>query len=128
MAGAPKKRDPVKHAAYARAWARAHPDVGRQKNLRRKAEVLERLGGARCVICGCDDVRALEVNHIRGGGGRESRSRGRAGSALLYGMILNGTRSTADLNVLCRPCNQVDYILRKHPNLSGRWLIRWVSV
>src|SRR3972149_5506528 len=29
----------------------------------------------KCAVCGCDDVRFLEVNHIKGGGGKEWKTR-----------------------------------------------------
>ncbi len=40
-------------------------------------EVLARIDPAmKCVMCGCDDTRFLEVNHIKGGGNKENKKEG----------------------------------------------------
>src|SRR3990172_6227232 len=47
-----------------------HKDYYANKRL----EVLAKIDPAlKCAMCGCDDVRFLEVNHIRGGGRKEQR-------------------------------------------------------
>lgn len=79
------------------------------------------LGGAVCVSCGCDDIRFLEINHVNGGGCKEHRAR-RQG---LTDPLLKGDRSTDGLNVLCRVCNAIDFLERKHPGASKRFTIRF---
>ncbi|MBF6555535.1 MAG: hypothetical protein IVW52_05085 [Acidimicrobiales bacterium] len=86
----------------------------------KKRKVLERLGGAHCVRCGATDLRILEVNHIGGGGRLEPRS-----GLELYAEIRRGVRSSQGLNVLCRPCNSIDYIERRFPDLAGRIQVVW---
>lgn len=65
-----------------------------------------------CVRCGCDDPRLLEINHINGGGNTELKESGK-GSMSMYYAIAKGTRSTDDLELLCRPCNALHYLETK---------------
>lgn len=68
-----------------------------------------RLLGGKCNTCGIDDIRVLQVNHKEGGGRREYDLYGHPFN--LYRAILNGTRSTCGLNVLCANCNRIyEYI------------------
>lgn len=66
----------------------------------------------RCGHCGCDDVLYLEVNHRNGGGAEEGRHRGHAKS--LGQAILEG-RPVVDLDILCGPCNRLEYLKRRFP-------------
>lgn len=59
--------------------------------------------GGRCVHCGCDDLRVLEVHHKLSGGGLERR---RGGDAFWYNMP-SGRRGISDL-VRCRPCHAAE--------------------
>ena len=63
-------------------------------------KVLELLGN-KCEKCGNEDTRVLQVNHLRGGGGKEWQSNHRQ----LYKAIVEGSRCTNDLNILCVNCN-----------------------
>lgn len=65
-----------------------------------------------CIRCECDDPRFLEINHKNGGGAKEQHE------TKIYGRgfemsILKGNRKTDDLELLCRPCNHIDYLERK---------------
>jgi len=86
-----------------------------------KLKVFEMLGGAKCVNCGCEDFDILEINHIDGYGKKEVRRLGRS----LYEEIYLGRRKTDDLNVLCRVCNALDYLMRKKPESAKRLKIIW---
>jgi len=69
----------------------------------------------KCAMCGCDDTRFLEVNHIKGGGKKEQRGYKEEGHNLGHNMILlihNGKRGLEDLNLLCRACNSIDHLER----------------
>lgn len=57
-----------------------------------------------CEKCGQKDWRALEINHINGGGGKEAKEKGFRRMAL---EIIKGTRGISDLNVLCAGCNKI---------------------
>lgn len=91
--------------------------------LARKARVLRAIvaGGLdrvtgeedlRCAGCGCDDILFLEVNHRNGGGSEEARIRGRM--ITLSQAIIKG-RPVSDLNILCGPCNRLEYLRRRYP-------------
>ena len=78
----------------------------RYKRLRKR--VLDMMGG-KCAHCGCTDSRVLELHHIKGGGNRETKAIG--GGAFWYNIAM-GRRSTADLEICCRPCHAVEEVKR----------------
>lgn len=93
--------------------------------LKKKLRVLRRISGLeepRCRICGCNDIRVLEVNHKKGGGVKEMKKL--PSPAQFYRNILTGRREIDDLEVLCKPCNILEYCKRKF-NLT--WKIEWVA-
>ena len=97
-----------------------HREDKRRYHQERKLKVLQKISGLekpRCVTCACDDLRLLEINHTDGGGRRERRT---ISYALLLVHILNGTRKTDDLNVLCRGCNAVHYLKIKYGDIPMR--------
>lgn len=63
--------------------------------------------GSSCVSCGWTDVRALQIDHIEGGGSREFRSKG---NRAVYKAISMG--ETAGFQLLCANCNWI----KKHTN------------
>jgi len=83
-----------------------------------RLEVLARVDPAmKCAMCGCDDTRFLEVNHIKGGGSKEHRGHKEENRNLGHNMILlidHGVRGLEDLNLLCRACNSLDHLERVH--------------
>ena len=67
-------------------------------NIRKK--VIDYLGG-KCKKCGySSDWRALQIDHIKGGGSMEVSIRGRR---IVYREILSGERK--DVQLLCANCN-----------------------
>ncbi len=77
------------------------------RNYRRKVreKIIQMLGGV-CVYCRCDDFYALEINHIKGQGTKESRNRkGGYSSTNLLMDIHMGRRGTDDLELTCGVCN-----------------------
>ncbi len=89
-----------------------------------RLEVLARVDPAmKCAMCGCDDTRFLEVNHIKGGGVKEREGYKDGGHKLSHNMILliyNGKRGLEDLNLLCRACNSVDHLERVYGHTGLR--------
>ncbi|MEK6879333.1 MAG: hypothetical protein AABY22_06995 [Nanoarchaeota archaeon] len=61
-----------------------------------KIKVIQKLGG-QCKICGIKDIRVLEVNHINGGGSKETREK----TNRFYIGIANGNRKIDDLELRC---------------------------
>lgn len=76
----------------------------RQVRLRRRAKVVAALGG-KCVECGYDkDIRALQLDHVNGGGGLERRSG--LSNILVERAILRGERLN-EIQLLCANCNLI---------------------
>jgi len=92
-----------------------------------RLEVLARVDPAmKCAMCGCDDTRFLEVNHIKGGGHKEREGYREDGHDWGHNMILliyRGKRDLEDLNLLCRACNSIDHLERAygHTGLMVVW-------
>ena len=93
------------------------------RQFRRKMRVLQKLGGAKCVYCGCDEVRILEVNH-KNGDGHHEKTYLWSGSGF-YGAILSGKRKTDDLEVCCKVCNTMHYV-KNGLGISGHTVV-WRS-
>jgi len=83
-------------------YRRSHRESVRRKARRyyqkSKLKVIEMLGG-KCCNCGNEDIRVLQVNHINGGGSEDNKL------GNFYRRIVNGTRKTEDLELLCANCN-----------------------
>ena len=91
----------------------------RQGTKRRQA-LLVLLGG-KCAKCGNRDPRVLQVNHLRGHGREERRKFGRIRE--FYTAVLDGRRSTEDLNLLCANCNVVyDYDINTRSQVTSQHL------
>lgn len=78
-------------------WSRWHRE--RTQELRRR--VIEKLGG-KCVRCGFSDSRALQIDHVNGGGTQENR---REGNVRVMRMALADTEGKYQL--LCANCNWI---------------------
>ena len=81
--------------AYAREWKR-----------KLRTSIIERMGG-KCVRCGFADHRALQVDHIHGGGEKERRS-----YANLYQFFktLAVNIDSSKYQLLCANCNTIKRI------------------
>ena len=68
----------------------------------------------KCAMCGCDDTRFLEINHIKGGGRKEHKGRKKTehSSTNFVMLIHKGERGVEDLNLLCKVCNSIDHLER----------------
>ncbi len=71
-----------------------------------------------CRNCKCSSVKLLEINHINGGGRKEFLKR----NYRFYLDIVKKRRKITDLNVLCRICNVLHYLKRKHGKLPYKIL------
>src|SRR5881394_22666 len=60
--------------AASKAWYQKNGAGQSRRNYRElRARALAFLGG-RCVQCGFDDARALQIDHVHGGGNKERKS------------------------------------------------------
>jgi len=93
-----------------RAWARAYyKKFGRrywaqqlQQRRERRTKALSLLGG-KCVRCGFDDPRALQIDHVNGDGAAERKARRTPRSAELN--VVKGEYGPYQL--LCANCNWI---------------------
>lgn len=103
-----KKNKRMQEAGYQKRWRSEHPDYMRrymnQRLAKARASVIALLG-EKCLECGNDDRRVLQINHLDGNDGK-TRREPKDGSNFCVA-ILKGQRSTKDLNLLCANCNQI---------------------
>ena len=110
---------------YILKWKLKNPDKAmayRRAPHRKALEVVSR-GKMACVYCGCDDIRILEINHKKGGGGKETE-RGSLHTPFYYA-IIQGKRPIDDLEVVCKICNIRHFVTLRFPDLVGRFKIEW---
>jgi|APSaa5957512493_1039668.scaffolds.fasta_scaffold329027_1 hypothetical protein len=79
-------------------------DPMRQTNTKRRYELLDILG-AKCA-CGYDDKRALQLDHINGGGNAQVNKLGSKSNVYKY-YLENPEFIERDLQVLCANCNWI---------------------
>jgi hypothetical protein len=75
-----------------------------QRNEERRQELLTLLGGV-CVHCGFSDARALQVDHVNGGGYAERRSNNFCGSASILLRLVK--KNPERYQLLCANCNWI---------------------
>jgi len=91
-----------------------YQQLHRNSHKRLRLETLSKVDPLlKCAMCGCDDTRFLEINHIKGGGVKEHKKRGDGITNMII-LIGKGKRDTEDLNLLCRACNSLDHLERVH--------------
>lgn len=95
-------RNPETAKAYYKAYRERNLDRVRlnqvQHNQNIRAQAVELLGN-RCVQCGFSDARALQIDHIEGGGSAERRKIGTSG---IVRRVINGEPG---YQLLCANCN-----------------------
>ncbi len=81
----------------------------RQRNYRIKMrnKILETAGGAKCCKCGFTDIRALQIDHVNGGGRKENLNRNS-----LKRIVTTIKENPNKYQVLCANCNWI----KKHEN------------
>jgi RNase P subunit RPR2 len=87
----------------------------RQRNARiRFLKRIHDYFGNKCVICGFDDVRALQIDHVNGGGMKENKKRNNgivAGGLQFYKIVLREINS-GKYQLICANCNWI----KRHTN------------
>jgi hypothetical protein len=58
----------------------------------------------KCVKCGFDDIRALNIDHVNGGGTKEAKSFGGSYYKKIRLKLESGSR---EYQILCANCNQI---------------------
>lgn len=78
---------------------------------RLRDSLLDVLGSRVCVRCGFADKRALNIDHINGGGNQDKkRFGGKYGSRFVLYYIRHPEEARRKLQVLCSNCNQIKKI------------------
>lgn len=90
---------------YLKKWRKKN--TGYEKARRLRAMEVVGNGVLKCSNCGCDKINILEIDHINGNGTKEHRQQT---VHAFYTAIANGTRTTDDLRILCKVCNQLAYV------------------
>lgn len=107
-----KKRAKEAHKKY----RKEHSDKMKDYVLERRIKALQIVSNSenpKCIYCGCDDFRFLEINHINGGGYKEWKDLRKKGTNLINQIVYHN-RPTDDLEIACRPCNAIHYLKMKY--------------
>lgn len=76
-----------------------------KKNYLRIKNAIFALLGSKCVMCGFSDRRALQIDHINGGGSKERKIKyGRSAFDYILKEILGGSKK---YQILCANCNWI---------------------
>lgn len=94
----------TKNAEYQAAYYQRH-------KYRLKKEIIA-LGEFKCALCGYNDRRALEIDHVNGGGSEHHR---RIGGIGYFKQVLKMLKNK-DARILCRNCNWIEYMKRSKRN------------
>lgn len=102
-----KKRNFKQYRSYSRRWreselGRKHREREYARYQKTKSNLFEVLGSI-CKKCGFDDQRALQVDHVNGGGSKDRRKGGNFYLKLLTEII----KGSNDYQLLCANCNWI---------------------
>ncbi|SRR6266436_3335853 len=75
--------------------------TSREKNRQVRAAIIRALG-SQCVKCSFSDPRALQVDHVNGGGRQDKR-----GYILYHKIIKSQALGTNEYQLLCANCNMI---------------------
>lgn len=94
---------------YSNNWLKTHKIHRSYYNTKRSVKLrfklMDVLGGRRCIRCGFSDWRALQIDHINGGGSKESKQMSYQKRRKFY--IDNPELAKQKLQVLCANCNWI---------------------
>lgn len=78
-----------------------------ESRAKRRQKVLNTLGG-QCVKCGFADWRALQIDHIYGGGTKARRARNNHNRGAYYQQVMESVKQGLDTyQCLCANCNWI---------------------
>jgi hypothetical protein len=98
-------REQINKSKRDRGYKNYQHEYAIRTNLELKIKVFERLGN-KCVRCGFSDLRALQIDHINGGGRKEleNTSRYKYHKKLLE---ISEEELFSNYQILCANCNQI---------------------
>jgi hypothetical protein len=109
-----KKKYQLKSNSTARVYHWNHREIRLQRNReygQKWRTILFLLLGQKCIKCGFDDRRALQFDHIHGGGGKD-RLRFKTSSTAIKYYAQHPDEALETIQVLCANCNWI----KKHEN------------
>ena len=93
--------------AQSREWYKKNPekrDIIRNRYIQKLRNFIFEILGDECNKCGFKDKRALQIDHINGGGAAESRKRTRN----LYSVVIESLNKNENkYQILCANCNWI---------------------
>jgi len=122
-------RHRAERIAYCKKWSQEHRENRQAIDMRcrqkRKIEILSHYsnGTLRCAKCGFDDIRALTIDHIKGGGCRHKREL-RVGSGEGFYQWLKHNNFPEGYQVLCANCQ---LIKRGEEGEDRKWRLKTKS-
>lgn len=110
-----------KPSVIMRNWRKNNPEKAKinriksqEKSKQQRLELMDILGGRKCVDCGYDkDVRALHIDHINQDGYKD-RYLFRGNLKMYRYYLRNPTIAIIKLQVLCANCNSIKQHNSKH--------------
>ena len=100
-----RKSDPYYATGFDKeSWKK----YSREKIRNIRSDVIQKMGG-KCIVCGYDDNRALQVDHINGGGGKERKVYG-----WKYWKFLNKLTDMKEYQLLCSNCHSIKSYYEKY--------------
>jgi 5-methylcytosine-specific restriction endonuclease McrA len=88
---------------YKQKVKKSKAEYSRKYNSRKRGEVMILLGG-KCCKCGFSDYRALQIDHVNGGGVQKDKDRIGYKIRVILEEIKNGSK---DYQLLCANCNWI---------------------
>lgn len=99
-------------------YSYSHYERASKKYRELRSSVFAILGN-KCSMCGFDDVRALQVDHINGNGGKERKSNN--GVTGTYKKIVSlGLKAKKNYQILCANCNWIKRVENKENDTKFR--------
>jgi len=117
----------MNHSQEQKLYLERHPNMKikareqtRKYKRRVRIELMELLGGTKCVRCGFDDYRALQLDHLNGGGNDDRRKLGGNDvEAAFY--LKNPELAKRTLQILCANCNWIKkHEKKEHPKEGSK--------
>lgn len=79
----------------------------RNEYLRKSRNAVVEALGARCVRCGFSDRRALQIDHINGGGTKHRKSGTGIGTGFHKRVLQSFVENRNEYQLLCANCNSI---------------------
>ena len=102
----------TRYADFGKEQLEEHKVAGRETRRRLRRKVLKTLGG-HCIKCGFEDERALQIDHIEGGGRQEHAAIGARG--IMMAVLID----SSPYQLLCANCNWIKRTERGEEHREG---------